>query len=124
MNAFYFFNFIINFISIATVYGCTIRGWNPGRAEIFRTCPVGFSNPPSLLYKCYRIFPGGKERPGRNADPSPLLVPWSTRSRNIPLHPPWAALTVQSLSATVPQCLKRVHILISFIKRIFIISTS
>ena len=27
--------------------------------------------PPSLLYNGYRIFPGGKERPGRDADPSP-----------------------------------------------------
>ena len=23
------------------------------------------------------VFPGGKERPGRDADPSTLLVPWS-----------------------------------------------
>ena len=28
-------------------------------------------NPPSLLYNGYRVFPGGKERPGRDADPSP-----------------------------------------------------
>jgi hypothetical protein len=27
--------------------------------------------PPNLLYNVYRIFPGGKERPGREADPSP-----------------------------------------------------
>ena len=26
---------------------------------------------PSLLYNEYRVFPGGKERPGRDADPSP-----------------------------------------------------
>ena len=25
----------------------------------------------------YRVFPRGKERPGRDADPSSLLVPWS-----------------------------------------------
>jgi len=25
----------------------------------------------SLLYNRYRVFPGGKERPGRDADPSP-----------------------------------------------------
>ena len=25
----------------------------------------------------YRVFPGGKVRPGRDADPSPLLVPRS-----------------------------------------------
>jgi len=27
--------------------------------------------PTSLLYNGYRVFPGGKERPGRDADPSP-----------------------------------------------------
>jgi len=27
--------------------------------------------PPSLLYNGYRVFPGGKERPGRAADHSP-----------------------------------------------------
>jgi len=27
---------------------------------------------PSLLYNWYRVFPGAKKRPGRNADPSPL----------------------------------------------------
>jgi len=27
-------------------------------------------DPPSLLYNVYRVFPGGKERPGCDADPS------------------------------------------------------
>jgi len=27
--------------------------------------------PPSLLYNGYRVFPGGKVRPGRDADHSP-----------------------------------------------------
>ena len=26
--------------------------------------------PPTLLYNGYRVFPGGKERPGGDADPS------------------------------------------------------
>ena len=26
---------------------------------------------PSFLYNGYRVFPGGKVRPGRDADPSP-----------------------------------------------------
>ena len=39
--------------------------------EIFRTCPDQPWDPPSLLYSVYRVFPGGKERPGRDADPSP-----------------------------------------------------
>ena len=41
----------------------------------------------------------GKERPGRNADPSPLLVPWSWKSRAIRLLPIWAVRPVHSLSA-------------------------
>ena len=28
---------------------------------------------PSLLYNGYRVFPGGKERPGRDADHSPAF---------------------------------------------------
>ena len=67
--------------------------------EIFRTCPNRPWGPPSLLYHGYRVFPGGKERPGREADTSPLLVPWSRKSRAIPLLPLWAVRPVQSLSA-------------------------
>jgi hypothetical protein len=40
----------------------------PVGGEIFRTCPDRPWGPPSLLYKGYRVFPGGKERPGRDAD--------------------------------------------------------
>ena len=29
-----------------------------------------------VTHNGYRVFPGGKERPGRDADSSPLLVPW------------------------------------------------
>jgi len=57
--------------------GWTVRGSNPGGGEIFRTCPDRPWGPPSLLYNGYRVFPGGKVRPGRDADPSPLLVPRS-----------------------------------------------
>ena len=65
-------------VGIATRYGLDgpgIESWWGG--EIFRTSPDGPCGPPSLLYNGYRVFPGGKERPGRDADPSPLLVPWS-----------------------------------------------
>jgi len=44
---------------------------NPGGGEIFCTCPDWPGGPPSLLYKGYRVFPEGKVRPGRDADPSP-----------------------------------------------------
>jgi hypothetical protein len=58
-------------VGIATGKGWTVRGSNPGGGEIFHTCPDRSWGPPSLLYNGYRVFPGGKERPGRDADPSP-----------------------------------------------------
>jgi hypothetical protein len=53
----------------------------------------------NLLYNGYRVFSGGKERPGRDAELSPLLVPWSRKSRAVPLLPLWTVRPVQSLSA-------------------------
>jgi hypothetical protein len=71
----------------------------PVGGEIFRNCPDRPWGPHSLLYNGYRVFPGGKKRPGRDADPSPLLVPWSRKDRAIPLLLLWAIRPVQSLSA-------------------------
>jgi hypothetical protein len=51
--------------------GWTVRGSNPGGGEIFRTCPDRPWGPPSLLYNGYRVFLGGRKRPGSDADPSP-----------------------------------------------------
>jgi hypothetical protein len=48
----------------------TIRGSNLGGGEIFLTCPDRSWDPPTLLYNGYRVFPGGRKRPGRDADPS------------------------------------------------------
>ena len=48
----------------------TVRESNPGGGEIFRTCSDRPWGPPSLLYNRYRVFPGGKVLPGRDADPS------------------------------------------------------
>ena len=45
----------------------------PVGGEIFRTSPDRPWGPPSLLYNGYRVFPGGKVRPGRDA-PHQLLV--------------------------------------------------
>ena len=38
--------------------------------EIFRTRPDRPWGPLSLLYNGYRAFPGGKDQPVRDADPS------------------------------------------------------
>ena len=43
----------------------------PVGGEIFRTCPDRPWGPTSLLYNGYLVFPGGRERPRRDADPSP-----------------------------------------------------
>ena len=58
-------------VGIVTCYRLDVWGLNPGGGEIFRTCPDWPWGPPSLLYSGYRVFPGGKERPGRDADPPP-----------------------------------------------------
>ena len=58
-------------VSIVTGYGLDDWGSNTGGGEIFRTCPDRYWNPPKILYNGYRVFPGGKERPGRDADTSP-----------------------------------------------------
>ena len=80
--------------------GWMVRGLNPGCGEIFRTCPDRPWGPPSLLYNGYRVFPGGKEQPGRDADPSPpssavVLKEWSLTST-----PPTGRM-----ACTEPQCL-------------------
>jgi len=51
--------------------GWTVWESNPGGDEIYRTCSDRLWGPHSLLYNGYRVFPGGKVRPGRDADPSP-----------------------------------------------------
>ena len=51
--------------------GWTVGGSNPGEGEIFLTCRDRLGGPTRLLYNGYRVFPGGKVRPGRDADPSP-----------------------------------------------------
>jgi len=58
-------------VGIATGYGLDGPGIESRWGKIFRTCPDRPWGPPSLLYNGYRVFPGGKERPGREADPSP-----------------------------------------------------
>ena len=58
-------------VGIATGYGLGGLGSNPVGCEIFRTCPDRPWGPPSLLYNGHRVFPGGKERPGPDTDPSP-----------------------------------------------------
>jgi hypothetical protein len=83
---------------IATGYGLDGTGIESRWGGIFRTCPDRPWGPPILLYSGYQVSPRSKERPGPDADPSPLLVPWSRKGRAIPLLPLWAVRPVQNLS--------------------------
>jgi len=61
----------VSVVGIGTVYGLDGPGIESRWVEIFRICPDRPWGPPSLLYNGYRVFPGGKVRPGPDADPSP-----------------------------------------------------
>jgi len=58
-------------VGIATRYGLEGPGIESRWGEIFRTYPDRLWGPPSLLYNGYRVFPGGKRRPERDADHTP-----------------------------------------------------
>jgi len=55
--------------------------------------------PPASCTMGTGSFPGVKSGRGVTLAPHPLLVPWSRKSRAIPLLPLWALRPVQSLSA-------------------------
>ena len=58
-------------VGIANGYGLDGPGIESRLERDFRTCPDRPWGPPSLLYNGYRVFLGGKERQGRDADPLP-----------------------------------------------------
>jgi hypothetical protein len=58
-------------VGIATNYGLDGPGIESRCNETFRTCPDRPWGQSNLPYNGYWDFPGAKERPGRDADPSP-----------------------------------------------------
>jgi hypothetical protein len=62
-------------VGIATGYGLDDPGIESLWGEIFNTCSDRSCGPPSLLYNGYRVFPGSRKRPGRDAK---LSFPSST----------------------------------------------
>ena len=86
-------------ISVGIATGWTVRGSNPGGDEIFRTCPDRPWGPSNLLYNGYRVYPRGKERPGREADPSAPSSAVFMKGYSYTSTPLRAVRPVQSLSA-------------------------
>ena len=58
-------------VGIATGYGLDGPGIETRWERDFPHLSRPALGPPSLLHNGYRVFPGGKERPGPDADPSP-----------------------------------------------------
>ena len=90
----------------ATGYGLDGPGiesrWGGG--EIFRTCPDRSWGPPSLLYNGYRVFPGGKERTGADADPSPLSSAVGHERVELYLYSPYGPSGLYRASVPVQGC--------------------
>ena len=87
-------------VGIATGYGLDGPGIESRWGRDF-SAPVQ-TGPGAHTASCTvgtRSFPGVKNGRGVTLTPHPLLVPWSRKSRAIPLLPLWAVRPVQSLSA-------------------------
>ena len=80
--------------------GWTVRFSNPGSSEILHTCPDRPWVPPSLLSIGSRFFRAGKERPGRDADPSPNCSGAVKKDKSDTFTPP-----MSRTACTEPQCL-------------------
>jgi len=98
--------------------GWTVRGSNPGGSEIFCACPDRPWGPPSLLYNGYRVFPRGKEWPGRDADPSPPSSTIGHERVELYLYSPYgpydlyrASVPVQGCTLALPYCINISHLL-------------
>jgi hypothetical protein len=88
-------------IGIATGYGLD----GPGiESQVFRNCPERPWGPPSLLYNGYRFFPGGKERPGRDADPSPPSSAVGHKREELYLYSPDGPYGLYRASVPVQEC--------------------
>ena len=90
---------------------CTVRGSKPGGSEILRTCPDRPWGPPSILYNGYRVFPGGKERPGRDADPTPPSSAVVMKEQSYTSTP-----RMGRTACTEPQCLYKGAVYLFFTK--------
>jgi len=92
-------------VSIATSYGLDGPGiecrWGASFSAPVQTGP-GF--PPSLLYNGYRVFPGVKERPGRDVNPSPPSSAIGHERVELYLYSPCGSYGLYRASVPVQWC--------------------
>ena len=77
--------------------------------EIFHTCPDRPWGPPSLLHNGYRVFPGGKERSGRDADTSPPSSAVGHERVELYLYSPYGPYGLYKASVPVQGCTNHTH---------------
>jgi hypothetical protein len=78
--------------------------------ETLRTCPDRPWGPPSLLYNWYRVLPGGKERPGRDSDPSPSFSAVGHERVELYLYSPYGPYGLYRASVSVQGCTLPLHV--------------
>jgi hypothetical protein len=91
----------VSVVVIATGYGLDGPGiesrW--GRDIPYLSRPA--LGPPSLMYNGYRVFPGGKERLRRDADPSPPSSAVGHERVDLYLYSPYAPYNLYRASVPV-----------------------
>jgi hypothetical protein len=104
-------------VCIATGYGLDGPKSNSGAGKIFRTCTDWSWGPPKPLYNGYRVFPGSKERPERDAEPSPPSSAVGHERVELYLYYPYGPYSLYRASVPVERCtlhLPFLHTLIMF----------
>ena len=91
-------------VGIATGYGLDGPGiesrWGVRLSSPVQTGP--WAHPAS--YNGYRVFPGGKERPGRDADPSPPSSAVGHERADLYLYSPYGPYGLYRASVPVQGC--------------------
>jgi len=91
--------YVSRVVGVATGYGLDGKGiefrWRRDIMHLSRPA----LGPKQLPVEWVLGLSRGKKRPEHDTDHSPHLVPWSRKSRAIPIIPLWTVQPVQSLSA-------------------------
>ena len=95
----------VSVVGIATGYGLDGPGIKSRWGRDFTHLSRPALGPTSLLYNGYRVFPGGKERPGRDAVPSPPSTAIGHEWIELYLYFPYGPYGLHRSSVPVQGCI-------------------